>query len=346
VTIGRRTARSVRRREHEEDGVKQRTLGKSGYRVSEIGLGCWQLGNDFGPVSDEAADAVLGAADACAIDFWDTADVYGDGLSESRIGRHRAERPGERVVATKVGRAAGLYPDGYTKANVRSSLEGSLRRLGGDALDLVQLHCVPSEVLRTGDLLSWLDEFRDAGLLREFGASVETVDEALFAVGHPTLTSIQIIFSLVRQDAIEDVLPAAQASGVGVIVRLPLASGVLSGTMTKSQRFSADDHRNYNRDGAAFNVGETFSGLPFERAVEIADHLAALAPPGMTTAQMALRWILDQPAVSTVIAGATRPEQVLENAAVSELDPLPAELHRQLADYYATDVRQHVRGAI
>ena len=156
--------------------MQQRTLGKSGYRVSEIGLGCWQLGNDFGDLSDETASAVLAAADDCAITFWDTADVYGGGLSETRIGRHRADRPGERIIATKVGRDGSLYPDGYTKPTVRSCLEGSLRRLGVEVLDLVQLHCVPDDVLRAGDLLSWLDEFRDAGLIREFGASVETID--------------------------------------------------------------------------------------------------------------------------------------------------------------------------
>jgi aryl-alcohol dehydrogenase-like predicted oxidoreductase len=326
--------------------MQQRTLGKSGYRVSEIGLGCWQLGNDFGDLSDETASAVLAAADDCAITFWDTADVYGAGLSETRIAGHRADTPGERIIATKVGRDGSLYPDGYTKSNVRSCLEGSLRRLGVEVLDLVQLHCVPDDVLRAGDLLSWLDEFRDAGLIREFGASVETIDQALFAVQHPTLTSIQIIFNLVRQDAIDAVLPAAAANSVGVIVRLPLASGVLSGKMTTAQQFAATDHRNFNRDGAAFSVGETFSGLPFERAVTIADHLATMTPAGMTTAQMALRWILDQPAVTTVIAGATRPEQVFENAACSELEPLPAELHEQLAAYYASDVRQHIRGAV
>jgi aryl-alcohol dehydrogenase-like predicted oxidoreductase len=339
-------ARSVVGDAREGEAMKQRTLGKSGYRVSEIGLGCWQLGNDFGLVSDETAAAVLAAADDCGITFWDTADVYGAGLSETRIGRHCADSPGVRIIATKVGRDGELYPSGYTKANVRSCLEGSLRRLGVEVLDLVQLHCVPADVLRAGDLLSWLDEFRDAGLIREFGASVETVDEALFVVEHPTLTSIQIIFNLVRQDPIDAVLPAAASNGVGVIVRLPLASGVLSGKMTTSQQFAASDHRSYNRDGASFNVGETFSGLPFERAVKIGDHLVTLTPAGMTTAQMALRWILDQPAVTTVIAGATRPEQVVENAACPELEPLSDELHEQLAVYYTSDVRQHIRGCV
>jgi aryl-alcohol dehydrogenase-like predicted oxidoreductase len=321
-------------------------LGKSGYRVSEIGLGCWQLGTEWGAVSDEVANAVLAAADESGVDFWDTADVYGDGLSETRIGRYVAGKPGDRIVATKVGRASGLYPDGYTKAGVRASIEGSLRRLGGDALDLVQLHCVPTDVLRAGDLLSWLDEFRTDGLVREFGASVETVEEGLFAVEHPRLTSIQIIFNLVRQDAIAELLPRAQACDVGVIVRLPLASGVLSGKMARSQRFAPSDHRNYNRDGEAFNVGETFSGLEFARAVDVAAHLATLAPEGMSPAQMALRWILDQPAVSTVIAGASRPEQVVENAAASALPPLPPDLHRRLADYYEREVREHIRGPL
>jgi aryl-alcohol dehydrogenase-like predicted oxidoreductase len=321
-------------------------LGKSGYRVSEIGLGCWQLGTDWGAVSDEVANAVLAAADDSGVTFWDTADVYGDGLSETRIGRYVASHPGDRIVATKVGRGSGLYPDGYSKAGVRANIEGSLRRLGGDALDLVQLHCVPADVLRAGDLLSWLDEFRTVGLLREFGASVETVEEGLFAVEHPSLTSIQIIFNVVRQDAIAELLPRARARDVGVIVRLPLASGVLSGKMSRSQQFAPGDHRSYNRDGQAFNVGETFAGLEFARAVDVAAHLATLAPAGMSPAQMALRWILDQPAVSTVIAGATHPEQVVENASASALPPLPADLHRRLADYYEGEVREHIRGAI
>jgi aryl-alcohol dehydrogenase-like predicted oxidoreductase len=321
-------------------------LGRSGYRVSEIGLGCWQLGTDWGAVSDEVADAVLAAADESDVTFWDTADVYGDGMSETRIGRYVAGHPGDRIVATKVGRGSGLYPDGYSKAGVRANIEGSLRRLGGDALDLVQLHCIPGDVLRSGDLLSWLDEFRTDGLLRQFGASVETVDEGLFAVEHPSLTSIQIIFNLVRQDAIAELLPRAQACDVGVIVRLPLASGVLTGKMSRAQQFATSDHRHYNRDGKTFSVGETFSGLEFTRAVDVAAHLASLVPSGMSPAQMALRWILDQPAISTVIAGATRPEQVVENASVSALPPLPPDLHRRLADYYEGEVREHVRGPI
>ena len=326
--------------------MKHRTLGKTGFRVSEIGLGCWQLGNDFGPVSDEQAHAVLGAAEAADIDFWDTADVYGDGLSEMRIGAHLTDRTARPIVATKVGRAADLYPDGYTREAVRSSVEGSARRLGVDQIDLLQLHCVPTDVLARGEVLSWMDELVDDGLIRHFGASVETIEEAHIAMRHPGLASLQIIFSLLRQDAITELFPAALSYEVGIIVRLPLASGVLSGKMTKDQQFSEADHRNYNRDGQAFSVGETFSGIPFERAVDLADQLARHAPDGITPAQFALRWVLDHPAVSTVIAGASRPEQVFENAAVSDVPTLPSALHAELAEFYRSEVRPHIRGVM
>ncbi|MGI9601355.1 MAG: aldo/keto reductase [Acidimicrobiales bacterium] len=325
--------------------MKYRRLGKSGYDVSEVGLGCWQLGNDFGPVSDDHAAAILAAGDAADINFWDTADVYGDGLSERRIGDYTALHSRPRRVVTKVGRNADLYPDGYTKAKVRTSLENSLRRLGGDALDLAQLHCVPTAVLLAGDLLSWMHDFQRDGLLRHFGASVETMEEARFAVTHPALTSLQIIFNIFRQDAIEDLFPLAVEHDVGIIVRLPLASGVLSGKMVHGQQFAETDHRNFNRDGAAFSVGETFSGVPFEQAVDLAQEVAAQAPDALSPAQMALRWALDHPAVSTVIAGASRPEQVTENAAVSDLAPLPATLHEELATLYTDRVEHLIRGA-
>ena len=326
--------------------MKRRTLGKSGYEVSEIGLGCWQLGNDFGPVSDGRATDILAMADEVGIDFWDTADVYGDGVSESRIGGYVAAHSADRTVATKVGRGDDLYPDGYTKAAVRTSLEGSLRRLGGDTLDLAQLHCVPTGMLLAGDLLAWMEEFQDDGLVRHFGASVETMEEALFAVAHPRLTSLQIIFNLFRQDAITRLFPVAIEHDVGVIVRLPLASGVLSGRMTKDRQFAETDHRSFNRDGAAFSVGETFSGVPFEVAVDLADQLGAVVPAGLSLAQMALRWILDQPGVTTVIAGTTRPEQVRENASASGLAALAPSLHEELATFYAQSVRGQIRGVM
>jgi len=326
--------------------MKMRTLGKSGYSVSEVGIGCWQLGGDFGPVEDERAAAILAAADSAGITFWDTADVYGAGLSEQRIGEYVAANPADRVVVTKVGRNAELYPDGYTKAKVRESLTGSLERLGGDALDLAQLHCVPTDVLKDGDLLSWMEEFQDEGLIRHFGTSVETMDEALFSLIHPKLTSVQTIFNIFRQDHITELFPAAVDADVGIIVRLPLASGVLSGKMSAAHHFAETDHRNYNKDGAAFSVGETFSGVPFETAVALAQELAPLVPEGMTMAQMAIRWVLDHPAVSSVIAGASRPTQVAENASVSDVAPLSAELHETLSTMYFDKVKPTIRGVM
>ena len=318
--------------------MKLRTLGKSGLEVSEIGLGCWQLGGDFGPVDDHGAARVLAEADQQGINFWDTADVYGGGLSESRIAAFREAVGPDVVVATKVGRDGALYPDGYTKDKVRRNIEGSASRLGTDCVDLVQLHCVPPEVLKDGDILAWMEDFQADGLIRHFGASVETIDEALFAAQHPKLTSLQIIFNLFRQDAIEKLFPVAEANDVGIIVRLPLASGVLAGKMSLETEFAESDHRNYNRDGAAFSQGETFSGVPFEKALDLVEHIRPMVPDGMSMAQMAMRWLLDQPAVSTVITGATRVEQVAENASVSALPPLSSELHARLTYFYWAEV--------
>jgi len=322
--------------------MKRRTLGKSGIEVSEIGLGCWQLGGDFGPMDNATADAILRAAQDAGVDFWDTADVYGAGLSESRIERYRYENKPRAVIATKVGRAPGLYPDGYTKERVRANIASSATRLGVQRLDLVQLHCVPPAVLAAGDILAWMEDFRREGLIRAFGASVETLEEALMVVGHPQLTSLQVIFNLFRQNAIDALFPAAEKNGVGIIVRLPLASGVLGGKMKREQEFAESDHRNYNRHGEAFSVGETFSGVPFDRALDFVEEFRRWVPAGMSMAQMAMRWILDQPAVTTVITGASRAGQVTENAAVSDLPPLPRELHQKLAELYRSKIEKEV----
>ena len=326
--------------------MQQRTLGKSGLKVSEIGLGCWQLGGDFGPVEDERARKILEAAHAAEINFWDTADVYGGGLSERRIGTYRAAQGADVIVATKVGRDGALFPDGYSRAKVLSNLQGSAERLGVDALDLVQLHCIPPEVLADGEILTWLEDFQDEGLLRHFGASIETLNEARLAMRHPKLTSLQIIVNLFRQDAVTELFPEALANEVGIIVRLPLASGVLAGKMRRDTQFDASDHRNYNRHGEAFSQGETFSGIPFETALDLVEPLRDQVPTGLNMAQMAMRWLLDQPAVSTVITGASKPLQVTENAAVSGLPPLPRELHERLAEYYRESVRPQIRVAI
>jgi aryl-alcohol dehydrogenase-like predicted oxidoreductase len=323
--------------------MKKRTLGKSGFEVSEVGLGCWQLGGDFGPVGDAQAREILATAHGCGINFWDTADVYGGGLSEERIARYLGDSDAEALVATKVGRNASLYPDGYSKEEVRASIEGSARRLGVETIDLIQLHCVPFDVLKDGEIFAWLEDFQEEGLIRAFGASVETLEEARLAAVQPGLTSLQIIFNLFRQDAIESLFPLAEANDVGIIVRLPLASGVLSGKMKPGQTFAASDHRQYNREGQAFSRGETFSGIPFETALGLVENMRRWTPDGMNLAEMAMRWILDQPAVSTVIAGATRPEQVRQNAGASDLATLPGALHEKLAEFYQRQVRPEIR---
>jgi aryl-alcohol dehydrogenase-like predicted oxidoreductase len=323
--------------------MKQRRLGKSGFKVSEIGLGCWQLGGDFGPVEDAVADEILATAQAEAIDFWDTADVYGAGLSERRIARHLKRQPGALRVATKVGRDASLYPDGYTRKAMRASITASARRLGVETLDLVQLHCVPTAVLRDGEVLNWMAGFQEEGLLRAYGASVETLEEAHLALRHPELASLQIIFNLFRQDAVRELFPTARAKNVGIIVRLPLASGVLAGRMRLGQAFAPGDHRHYNREGAAFSQGETFSGLRFDTALAMAEVLRPMVPQGYSMAQFAMRWILDHPEVSTVITGASRAAQVRENASVSALPPLPADVHQRLADFYHQRVKDSIR---
>jgi aryl-alcohol dehydrogenase-like predicted oxidoreductase len=324
--------------------MKQRRLGKTGYQVSEIGLGCWQLGGDFGPVGDETANAILDAANGQGVTFWDTADVYGGGLSESLIGNH-AKGPGVKV-ATKLGRSGALYPDRYSREGVRASLLASAKRLGVETLDLAQLHCVPKAVLADGAIFEWMDEFTEEGLVRYYGASVETIEEGLICLEHPGVASLQIIFNIFRQDAARDLLPKAAEKDVGIIVRLPLASGLLSGKFDKNTRFDPSDHRNYNRDGAAFSVGETFAGIPFERGVELVQELKGLAPEGVPLAQVALRWILDHPQVSTIIAGVSKPEQLADNVAASERGSLFPALMGRLGEWYEKSVKPEIRGEV
>lgn len=325
--------------------MKTRILGKTGYDVSEIGLGTWQLGGDFGVVSDESAQEILGTAWKLGVNFWDTADVYGAGLSESRIGGFLGKEGA--FVATKLGRGPQFEGmEKFDKERVRESLQGSARRLGVDVLDLAQLHCIPTEVLRSGEIFAIMDDMQKEGLVRHWGASVENVEEALLCLKHPGLATLQIIFNLLRQDYAWEVLPKAKEANVGIIVRLPLASGLLSGKWTLDTVFPAEDHRNYNRDGKAFNVGETFSGLPFEKGVELAEELKAMLPAGVPLPELVLRWILDHEAVSSVIAGVTKPAQLEGNVRAALLEPLDPSLHQKLRAWYQNSVTQHIRGRI
>jgi aryl-alcohol dehydrogenase-like predicted oxidoreductase len=325
--------------------MNTRQFANTGLQVSEIGLGCWQLGgSDWGAVDERECFSILSAAADAGVNFFDTADVYGSGRSEELIGRFLKQSDREIFVATKLGRTAELFPDNYSLATLRAATEDSLKRLGVETLDLTQLHCVPPAVLQQGEVFEWLGKLRDEGKIRHFGVSVESMDEALLCLEQPGLASLQIIFNLFRQKPVESLFPAALAKNVAIIVRLPLASGVLAGKFTRDTAFPDGDHRHYNRDGQAFNVGETFAGLPFEKAVELADALKPLVPAGLTLAQMAQRWILDHPAVTTVITGASRPAQVAANAGASALPPLPAELHGTLRDFYRREVAAHIRG--
>jgi aryl-alcohol dehydrogenase-like predicted oxidoreductase len=324
--------------------MKTRQLGKDGCRIGEVGLGCWQFGGDFGDMQEETAMSIMAAAVENGVNFFDTANVYGAGRSENLIGRFLKQCSTPVTVATKFGRGDDVYPNNYSEDFMCRSVEGSLKRLGVDRLDLLQLHCVPPEVLRQGEIFDWLRKLKQEGLIREFGASVETIAEGLLCMEQDGLLSLQVIFNIFRQKLVAELLPRAKSRGVGMIVRLPLASGLLSGKFTENTTFAKTDHRNYNRDGRFFNVGETFAGLPFETGVELADKIKAVLPDGMSMVQLALRWILDHDAVSVIIPGASSPEQAKTNSAVSELPPLSAELHQMLSDMYANSIHSRIRG--
>jgi aryl-alcohol dehydrogenase-like predicted oxidoreductase len=326
--------------------MNRRKLGKTGYEVSEIGLGTWQLGESFGSLNDETAAEILKTARSAEVNFWDTADVYGGGQSERRIGEFKDKKG--VFLATKLGRNGEIFPNktGYTKKNIKESLAGSLKRLGVETLDLAQLHTIPTEVLRDGEVFTIMDDLRDAGMMRHWGASVENVEEALLAMKSDGCTTLQIIFNLFRQDYITEVFPTAAKRNVGIIVRLPLASGLLSGKWTKDTKFASTDHRNFNANGEKFNVGETFSGLPFDKGVGFAEQLKQMVPSGIPLSQFALRWILDQPAVSTIIAGVTRPDQLRANVDATKREPVEPALAEELAGWYQEKVRPEIRGRI
>ena len=326
--------------------MNKRILGKNGFEVSEIGLGCWQIGGDWGEKIDEAkAGAILKTALENGITFFDTADVYGDGRSEKLIGKFLKENESPVKVATKFGRRDDIFPDHYSEEALRECVDNSRKRLGVECLDLLQLHCIPFEELKKAEIFEWLRKLKDEGKIAHFGASVETVQEGLFCLQQEGLQSLQIIFNIFRQKPAQELLPEAKKKGVGIIVRLPLASGLLTGKFSKSTEFNENDHRNFNRDGEAFNVGETFAGLPFEKGVELTDELKKLCPEEMSLTEMSLRWILDHEEVSTIIPGASSTKHISGNARVSSLPPLSDELKVEIAQFYREKVHAHIRGA-
>jgi aryl-alcohol dehydrogenase-like predicted oxidoreductase len=331
--------------------MQQRKFGQRS--VSEVGLGCWQLGaSDWGNIDDATAEQILGEALELGVNFLDTADVYGSGLSERRIGKFlsgvaKAQRP---FLATKLGRLSDPgWPKNFTYDGMRRHTEGSLERLGVDRVDLTQLHCIPAEVMRQGEVFETLRRFQAEGLIGAFGASVETVQEALECLEVPGLASLQVIFNALRQKPAFELFEKAKARGVALIVRLPLASGLLSGRMTTTTTFAQNDHRNYNRDGQAFNVGETFGGLPFAAGVSLVEELrAALVAEGLLDvplAQFALRYCLDFDAVTTVIPGASSVKQVQGNVGATNLPALSERTHALLRSFYQTKVHPLIRGS-
>ena len=326
--------------------MKFRRLGKNGFPVSEIGLGCWQLGGDWGEApGEEKALSILSAALDSGVTLFDTADVYGAGRSERLLGQFMKEIEIPIRVITKFGRGQGIYPDNYTEASLRESIEGSLERLGVPVLDLVQLHCIPEEVLRQGDIFDWLRKLQNEGLIRGFGASVETRNEGVICMRQEGLISLQIIFNIFRQHYGPEFFDKAEERGVGIIARLPLASGLLAGKFQMDSVFDKKDHRNYNRDGEAFNVGETFSGLPFEKGLALVDVIKEkYLPSDMSMVEFSLRWILDHPGVSTIIPGASSVDQAIANAKITDLEELSSDVHSGLKSFFDQEVLEHIRG--
>jgi aryl-alcohol dehydrogenase-like predicted oxidoreductase len=325
--------------------MEQRNAKRLGRDIGVIGLGCWQLGADWGEVDDADALAVLhGAADR-GVTFFDTADVYGDGRSESLVGRFLRERGDAGLtVATKMGRRVEQVPENYSRENFRAWNDRSRANLGVDTLDLVQLHCPPTPVYSRDETYDALDEMVAEQRIAGYGVSVERVDEALTAIARPGTASVQIILNAFRQKPLDRVLPAAAEAGVAVIARVPLASGLLSGRYTADTTFGADDHRTFNRHGEAFDVGETFAGVPFEVGLQAVERLRPLVGEGATMAQFALRWILDQPQLTVVIPGARSAAQAAGNAAAADLAPLDVQTHAAVRRVYDELVAPHVSG--
>jgi aryl-alcohol dehydrogenase-like predicted oxidoreductase len=329
--------------------MEQRPLGRTGRDVSVVGLGTWQLGADWGDVSETDARDVLEAAAENGVTFYDTADVYGDGRSERLVGEFLAAHADAGfTVATKMGRRVDQVPENYTAANFRQWVDRSRSNLGMDRLDLVQLHCPPSAVIDDDATYDALDALVEDGSIAAYGVSVETAAQALSAISRPGTASVQIILNAFRLKPLEQVLPAAGEAGVGIIARVPLASGLLSGRYSKDTTFAEDDHRSYNRDGSAFDVGETFSGVPWETGLAAAQEFSTLVetegPDGLTPAAAALAWCWQQPGVSTVIPGARNRDQAVSNARAGEVAPLGDAFEAGVHRIYDTYVREAVHG--
>ncbi|MGL4196763.1 MAG: aldo/keto reductase [Allorhizobium sp.] len=324
--------------------MREHTFGRTEFTVSDIGFGAWQIGGSWGEVSEADGRAALNAALDAGMTFIDTADVYGDGRSEKIIAEVLKARGGKRpMVASKAGRRLNPHvADGYTKANIEAFIDRSLKNLDIDSLDLVQLHCPPTDVYYRQEMFEGLEEIRKAGKIKHYGVSVEKVEEALKAIEYPGVVSVQIIFNMFRQRPAGLFFQEAKRRNVAVIARVPLASGLLSGKITAATQFAAEDHRNFNRNGEAFDVGETFAGVPFETGLAAVEEVRKLVPAGASMAQFALRWILMHEAVTVVIPGARNGEQAKANAAASDLEALSSDVMAASREVYERLIAPHV----
>ena len=320
--------------------MKYRELGRTGWKISEVSFGAWAIGGAWGKVDDQESLAALHAALDGGVNFFDTADVYGDGHSEQLLAKLKKERKEKFYIATKAGRQLNPHiAEGYNRNNLTAFVERSLKNLDTDTIDLLQLHCPPIQILYMPEVFGILDDLVKAGKLRYYGVSVEKVEEALKAIEFPGVQTVQIIFNIFRQRPAELLFPEAQKRKVGILARVPLASGMLSGKITRDRQFAKDDHRSFNRHGEAFDRGETFSGVDFETGLRAVEELKAFVPKGATMAQLALRWILESSAVTCAIPGAKHPGQVAENIAASDLPPLSANAMKKIRALYDAQIR-------
>jgi aryl-alcohol dehydrogenase-like predicted oxidoreductase len=323
--------------------MQYRELGRTGWQVSSISFGAWAVGGAWGEVDDKESLAALHMALDRGVNFFDTADVYGDGRSERLLAQLRKERRETLYIATKAGRRLNPHTtEGYNRANITSFVDRSLKNLGSEAIDLLQLHCPPTPVYYLPEVFSLLDDLVKVGKLRHYGVSVEKVEEALKAIEFPGVKTVQIIFNVFRQRPADLFFAEAQKKKIGILARVPLSSGMLTGKITSQSKFSADDHRAFNRHGEAFDRGETFSGVDYETGLKAVEELRPLVPQGATLAQLAMRWILMFPPVTCAIPGAKRPSQVEENVAAANLPPLTPEVMQKIRAIYEGRIRDHV----
>lgn len=326
--------------------MKYRTLGNTDMQISEISLGTWAIGGSWGIVNREEALYALHHAIEMGVNFFDTADVYGSGLSEQLLAEASKGREDEIYIATKFCRQGNIHdPETYSEASVRAYCEASLKRLQRERIDLYQIHCPPIEILRDGAVFEVLDRLQSEGAIRHYGVSVESVEEGLLCMQYPNVKALQVIFNIFRQKPLAELLPQAKAKGCGILARLPLASGLLTGKFHETNKFAADDHRNFNRNGESFNVGETFAGLPFEKGVALSRELSWIANGRGNMTRAALRWILDQVGISCVIPGFKNCAQVDDNLAALHVPGFSTDDLEQLQLFYKQQVHPHIRGS-